>query len=207
MRKVILTTVAIFLFGYANAQQARYGIKGAVNISNFFGDTEGLDLKSRVGFDIGGFVEIKYSGNLSLQPEILYATKGATFENIKGTVDGNVFSGSIDFNLAYVVVPLMFKYYVVKSFSIEAGPQMGFLTSAKNVTKLDGFSQSVEMDSKDLFKSIDFALNFGAGYNVTKNIYAGARYSLGIENIAKNEFGNGAKLYNSGFSFSVGYNF
>lgn len=207
MKKNILSAIAVMTFAFVNAQDVKYGVKGGVNISNFSGDTDGTDLKSRVGFNIGGFVEIKFSEKFALQPEILYSTQGTKFKNVGAEVGGSFYTGDINFNLAYINIPVMFKYYGTKKFSIEAGPQIGFLTSAKSKTKLDGFNRTNQIDVKDIFESIDFGLNLGAGYDFTENIFVGARYNFGLANIAKTEAGDNTKLHNSVFSFSVGYKF
>ena len=149
MKKVIFSAIAVMAFGFANAQDVKYGIKGGLNISNFTGDTEGFDFKSKAGFNVGGFVEIKLSEKFSIQPELLYSSQGAKLENIGDYVDDVFYTGDIKFNFSYINVPVMFKYYVAEKFSIEAGPQIGFLVSAKTKTKLDGFSQTVENDIKD----------------------------------------------------------
>lgn len=207
MKKVILSAIAVMAFGIASAQDVKYGFKGGLNVSTFTGDKEGANLKSTIGFNVGGFVEIKLSEKFALQPELLYSTQGTKLTNIGDYLDGDFYTGDINFNLAYINVPVMAKYYVAEKFSIEAGPQIGFLTSAKTKTKLDGFSQTVEQNVKDSFESIDFGLNFGAGYDFTEHFAIGARYNLGLANIAKTEAGDNTKLHNSVFSFSVGYKF
>lgn len=207
MKKVILSAIAVMAFGMTNAQDVKFGLKGGLNVSNFSGDTDGIDLKSRFGFNVGGFVEIKFSEKFALEPEVLYSTQGARTENVGAEVEGIPYTGDIDFNLAYINIPVMFKYYAAEKFSVEAGPQIGFLTSAKTKTKLDGFSQTVEQDAKDSFESIDFGLNLGAGYDFTENFSAGVRYNLGLSNIAKTEAGDDSKLHNGVFSLSVGYKF
>lgn len=207
MKKIIFSSIAIMLFGFVSAQETKFGIKGGLNVSNFFGDTDGLDLKSRVGFNIGGFVEIKLSEKIALQPELLYSTQGAKLANVGAYVNGVFYTGDVKFNLAYINVPVMFKYYGTQKFSIEAGPQIGFLTSAKSKTTLNGFNRTNEMDAKDLFKSIDFGLNFGAGYDFTENIFVGARYNLGLANIGKTVAGDDGKTHNGVFSLSLGYKF
>ena len=95
----------------------------------------------------------------------------------------------------------MAKFFVAKGFSLEAGPQIGFLMSAK--VKADGESA----DIKELYESIDFGLNFGAGYDVSENINIGLRYSLGLSNILKVEEGDDSKLNNSNIAIAVGYKF
>lgn len=207
MKKVILTAVAVFVFGFTYAQKAQFGIKGGLNSSNFSGDTEGIDFKSRIGFNLGAFAAIKLSEKITLQPEISYSTQGAKAVNVTAPYDGTLYTGDVKFNLSYINVPVMIKYYVADKFNLEAGPQIGFLTSAKTSTKLDGFNQTVDQDIKDSFESVDFGLNIGAGYDFTKNISAGIRYNIGLSNIAKTEPGDNSKIENSVFSLSLGYKF
>ena len=208
MKKIILSAIAIFTIGFANAQKAEFGIKGGLNVAtqNFSG--EGApNPSSMVGFHIGGFVEIKISEKFSIQPELLYSTQGSKVENVTGNVEGTNYTGDIDFKLSYINIPVMFKYYVADKFNFEAGPQIGFLTSAETSTKLDGFNQTVDQDAKDFFESIDFGLNIGAGYDFTKKIFAGVRYNFGLSNVAKTEAGDDSEIRNSVFSLSAGYKF
>ncbi|MET0945253.1 MAG: porin family protein [Flavobacterium sp.] len=207
MKKIIMTAAAVMAFAFSNAQEVKFGVKGGLNLSNFSGDTEGIDFKSRVGFNVGGFVEIKLSDQLAIQPELLYSTQGAKVDNFGVELEGNFYTADVQFNLSYINIPVMFKYYIVEKFNIEAGPQIGFLTSAKTKTTVQGFSGSDEQDVKDSFESIDFGLNLGAGYDFTEHFSANARYNLGLANIAKTEPGDDSKLHNGVFSLSVGYKF
>ncbi|MBP1224737.1 porin family protein [Flavobacterium sp. 1355] len=205
MKKNILIIAAVLMFGLSNAQEAKFGLKGGLNISNFSGDTEGIDFKSRIGFNVGAFLEIKLSDKFAIQPEVLYATQGATADDFVDLESG--ITGDVAFKLNYINIPVMFKYYVAEKFNIEAGPQIGFLTSAKTTTKLNGYSGKHDMDVKDMFESIDFGLNFGAEYDFTEHISAGLRYNLGLANIAKTEEEDDSKVHNGVFSLSIGYKF
>jgi opacity protein-like surface antigen len=204
MKRIILTAAAVFAFGFANAQDAKFGVKGGLNVANFEGDT-GLDMKSKVGFHVGGFVAIKLSDKFTLQPEVLYSTQGAKADNIQQDINGTIYTADVDFNLDYVNVPLMVKYYAAEKFNIELGPQLGFLTSAKVKATVDG--TSAEEDVKDQFESMEYGVNVGAGYDFTEKLSAGLRYNLGLSNIAKTEPGDDSKLTNTVFSVSLGYKF
>ncbi|MEN2402940.1 porin family protein [Flavobacterium sp. MC2016-06] len=162
MKKIILSTVAILAFGFANAQQTRFGVKGGLNLTTFAGGNY-WDAKSLVGFHVGGFAEIKVIERLAIQPELLFSTQGAKLDNL-----------DINSKLNYLNIPVLAKFFITKQFTVEAGPQIGFLLSAKN----DG------EDAKDAFKSTDFGFNFGAGYNFTDNVSVGLRYTVGLSNIA-----------------------
>jgi opacity protein-like surface antigen len=202
MKKIILTAAAVFAFGFANAQDVKFGVKGGLNIANFSGDVE--DNSSKVGFNVGGFVEIKISDKFAVQPELLYSTQGTKFKMLEG-----VDSAEIKFNLEYINIPVMAKYFVADKFSLEAGPQIGFLTSAKAdyTATIDGETETGDENIKKNFESVDFGLNFGAGYEFTENLSASVRYNLGLSNIAKTEADDNTKLTNNVFSLSLGYKF
>lgn len=171
MKKNILALTALLVFGLANAQTAKFGIKGGMNISDWAGDTEGLDVKSKIGFNIGGFAEIKLSDKFAIQPELLYSAQGMRVDDFETEVDGVGFvTADMKFNLSYINIPVMFKYYAAEKFNIEAGPQIGFLTSAKLKTKVEGYGSS-DVDVKDNFESVDFGLNFGAGFDFTEHFF------------------------------------
>lgn len=207
MKKIILTSLLLFAFGFTFAQKAQFGIKGGLNSSNFSGDTEGVDFKSRIGFNVGIFAAIMLSEKITLQPEILYSTQGAKAVNVTVPYDDMLFTGDVKFNLSYINIPVMFKYYVADKFNLEAGPQIGFLTSAETSTKLDGSNQTVDEDAKDYFESVDFGFNVGAGYDFTDKIFAGIRYNIGLSNVFKTQPGDDSETQNSVFSLSVGYKF
>jgi hypothetical protein len=134
----------------------------------------------------------------------MYSTQGSKFDFL-AEYDGNIYDTENTFKLSYINIPVMFKYYAAEKFSLEAGPQLGFLTSSKMETEVIG--QSVTQNAKSLFESIDFGLNIGAGYDFTKNISAGVRYNFGLANVGKNEDGSDDSIKNNVFSVSVGYKF
>lgn len=207
MNKIILSAIAIFTIGFASAQKAQFGIKGGLNLAVILGDTDGIDFQSKAGYHVGGFVEIKVSDKISIQPELLFSTQGASVKDFEVELNNTLYSADVNFNLSYINIPVMLKYYAAEKFNLEIGPQIGFLTAAKTATKVDGFSQTVDQDIKDSFESVDFGLNIGAGYDFTKKISAGVRYNVGLSNIAKTESGDDSKIKNSVFSLSLGYKF
>jgi outer membrane scaffolding protein for murein synthesis (MipA/OmpV family) len=189
MKKVILSAVAVFAFGFANAQETKFGIKAGLNIANVT-NVEGA--KSKIGFAAGGFADVKLSEKFHVQPELLFSTQGAKFESFGTT-------GS--FNLNYINIPVMAKYYVVEGFNLQAGPQIGFLMSAKS--EFGGES----LDVKENLKTLDFGLNFGAGYDINENIMIDVRYNLGLSQLDK-EVADGEKVAkNSVIQIGVGYKF
>lgn len=205
MKKYILAAVAVMAFGFANAQKAQFGIKGGLNVANQNYSGEGAPSpSSRIGFHIGGFAEVKISDRFSIQPELLYSTQGSKFD-FTLEMEGVEYDTNNTFKLSYINIPVMFKYYAAEKFSLEAGPQIGFLTSAKLETKVLG--QSVTQDAKQLFESVDFGLNIGAGYDFTSKFSAGVRYNFGLTNVGKNDDGSNDSIKNNVLFVSLGYKF
>ena len=192
MKKLILSAIAIMAFTLSNAQETRFGVKGGLNLSNFTGEANN---KVRASFHIGGFAEIKVIERLAIQPELLYSSQGARYR-----VDGTSDSGRA-YKLDYINIPVLAKFYVTKEFTVEAGPQIGFLVSAKNE----------DNDIKDSFKGTDYGFNFGAGYNFTDNISVGLRYTVGISSLVDGDYDYFGSYFdsvkNSNLQLSLAYKF
>ena len=103
-------------------------------------------------------------------------------------------------NLTYIDVPVMLQYNADGLF-FEAGPQLGFLASAK-VT--DGTN---DQDIKSLFNTVDFGYAVGLGYKLETGPMVGLRYNGGITSAFKDVAGTTIKAHNSAFQLYVGYMF
>jgi len=183
MKKILLLAVFTALgFTNVNAQEIKFGAKAGFNLASISGDNT-KDVDAVTSFNFGVLSEIPLSDKFSFQPELMYSGQGYSFKD--HTVA-----------LSYLNIPLMGKYYVTKGLSIEAGPQLGFLLSAKNES----------IDVKDSFTTFDFGLNFGLGYKFKNGLNFGARYNLGLTDI-NNIDSSSAKNKNGVFQFSVGYFF
>lgn len=175
--------------GFVNAQSVNIGIKGGLNSYTIGGDdTEDID--GKLGYNVGLLGHIHLSERFGLQPEIVYSTQGAKAD------DG---SGDVKISLDYINVPVLFQYMYDNGFRIQAGPQVGFLTSAK--AKADG----VTVDLDDSFNTIDFGLSVGASYvHPPSGFGVDARYNLGLSNINEDD---ASKNYNRGFQVGIFYLF
>jgi opacity protein-like surface antigen len=186
MKKIIFAAAAVFAFGMTNAQEARFGAKGALNFATI---TNSEGAKNKVGFAIGGFAEIKVSDKFAVQPELMYSLQGAKYDG-----------GSAELN--YINIPVMAKYFVTEEISLQAGPQLGILMSA--TAKSDGGGSS---DFKDQTKAIDFGLNFGAGYNIGEDMMIDLRYNLGLSQIEKELASGQTASKNAVIQLGFGYKF
>lgn len=156
---VLIMMVAV-TGAYAQAQLA-IGVKGGLNFAKL--DVEDVSAKNRTGFHGGAFALIKLT-KIGIQPEIIFSQQGSKF-----TFDGQDYKS----NFSYVNIPVMLKLYLVAGLNLQAGPQFGFLTSAK----VDGD------DVKDLYKKSDVSVGLGAGWDLPFGLTVDARYNLGISKI------------------------
>ncbi|PKV51224.1 outer membrane protein with beta-barrel domain [Aquimarina sp. MAR_2010_214] len=199
MRKLLFVVIATFSLGVtAQEENIRFGAKAGLNIANIAGDAVN-GISSRTGFHLGAVVEIPISEKFAFQPEVLYSAQGYTMDE---TVFGIRIEGTT--KLDYINIPLIAKYYVVKGLSIQAGPQVGFLVSAKGEVKTAGIEREEDID--DFYKSVDLGLGFGAGYQLDMGLFFDARYNLGLSDINDVD-GDDDKNQNAVIQFSVGYKF
>ena len=141
MKKTLLVG-AIALFGALNAQT--FGVKAGMNIANL---SNSEDTKSLIGFNAGVFMNAPLAANFSIQPEVLYNTKGAK-------ADG----ADLSLNLDYISVPVMFQYNATPQFYLEAGPEFSFIVSSK------AKSGGVTADVDEIVEKFDIGVGLGAGY-------------------------------------------
>jgi opacity protein-like surface antigen len=206
MKKIFVAVVVLLSFGISFAQEEtksgsdiKYGAKGGLNLANIVGNDAG-DANVFIGFNAGFFVEIPVADKLIFQPEILYSAQGSKSD---GIIDGYNVDATLKFN--YINVPLMFKYQVANKFSLEAGPYIGFLTSAKLKFDVEGLGSDT-VDMKDDVKSTDFGIGVGMNYEFSDVIFANARYQGGLTEIGDSEAG-GNSVKNSVFQIGLGFRF
>jgi hypothetical protein len=214
LRKLLLLAAFTGILTAAKAQEQqtttestltpKFGIKGGVNLTNLYVD-DVEDENMKVGLNAGVFVKLPVTRGFSIQPEVLYSSKGAKLRY------NNVFGeGEYRYNLNYVEVPLLAVFNLGKNFNIHAGPYAAFLASA-NIKRLDTESGDVDhiadLDTDD-FEKFDYGLTGGLGFDVDK-FTLGARYNYGLNEIGKDGIAGQAtkNSKNSAFTFYIGFAF
>lgn len=176
MKKIFILAFTVLVSLSAQAQvQVALGLKGGANISKF--DDASSD--NFTSFHGGAFALFKLT-KIGIQPELLYSLQGSKF-------------GPDDLKTSYVNIPVMLKLYLVAGLNVQAGPQFGFLNSAK----LDG------ANVKGSLKSSDTSLNFGLGWDLPFGVTLDARYNLGLSDISDDPSFDGLK--SRVIQLSVGY--
>lgn len=172
MKKIMLI-VLIFAAANSFAQNYELGVKGGVNISNFTGTSwNNASAKSLVGFHVGGFLSLFLGDNFAIQPEVLFSSQGAKYQD--ATSNQNL-------KVNYINVPVMLKYRFNGGFYIEAGPQIGFRESDLNT--IGSVNSHVN--------NTDFSVAGGLGYHSNIGLGVGARYTAGVSKVGNFDASNG----------------
>lgn len=171
MKKIVLMVI-LFISVRSYSQIFQFGIKAGMNISNFTGgDFDAVKKKALIGFHGGTYLRFRL-GNFALQPEAMISTQGAKIDSV---------SGSYDWKLSYINIPVMAQYRFPSGFYIEAGPQVGFK-----------ISEDIENESlKDFAKGLDLSVAGGIGFRGKKGLGIGGRYSAGLSKIGDFNPSNG----------------
>lgn len=218
--------MALFAMSVASAQ-VKFGAKVGLNLamqsytSAYTGAVNPTN-DPKVGFHIGGLAEIKLADKFAIQPELLVSFEGSKQSSTFSDFDYTS-KEEHKVNLTYINVPVMFKYYVIDKLSVEAGPQVGILASAKDKYEYTETSSGVvtssskTVDVKNIYKSVNFGFNIGAGYNFTDHLSAGLRYNIGLSDVGQAgtvDYGDGPeaqpkyyKVKNNVFQVSLAYMF
>jgi hypothetical protein len=187
MKKLLLGAILLFSI-ISVGQEIKFGAK--IGINNSTVSSSYASYSSTIGLQIGGYASYNFSDKFVLQPELLYSMQGASSPLAKLTLN-------------YLNIPVMGKYYVADKFNLEAGPQIGFLLSTDTVATPSQYSSSTPPSKS----TVDFGINFGAGYDINDKISIDLRYTKGLSNIYSNWVlgGETIKMYNSNIGASLTY--
>jgi opacity protein-like surface antigen len=184
---------------------AGFGVKLGLTVTNFGGedadDLGFLDFENKLGFAAGALMNIPLSPMVSLQPELMFVTKGAEVE-IFGRNEGYL-------SLNYLEIPVLVRVDVPVAANVApfvvAGPALGFLLSAKAVDR-NGNTDNI----KDDFENVDLGFIVGGGLGIPLSsggvIDIEVRYEVGLADINDDRNFN-VELENRAFFILGGYRF
>lgn len=210
MKKLLpLLSFALLLSATASAQGLRYGITGAMNLSNYAieSDASSYTSDSRIGFRAGFRMEIGapfiYDG-FYFMGEAVLSSKGSKLSTSMD--DKSVKNISRPY---YLEIPLHIGYHYAfknSSFGIfgSAGPYFGVGLFGENKLTVGDVNTKPDTFSSESLKRFDFGLGVRAGVSMFNHyrIYLG--YDWGLINIAQT---SGDKVNNRNFYVGAAYMF
>jgi len=201
--------IALLVGDKLNSDKFELGIRLAGNWQNLTG-YDGTSSRFGIGFGIYG--TLKLSDKFSLQPELFFKDpRGAdgvpANEFGHPDLDPLLENAEVTAKLAYVSLPVLLKYHLTPQISVGFGPQIGYLSSARNEYVAQVYSKEdlvFKDDIKDTLNNFDFALAFNLEYRLMKKraIQIGLRYYLGLSDIVKDNSGDSVR--NSVFQVYIG---
>jgi hypothetical protein len=172
MKKISLVVMGLALTTMSFAQHVQFGLKAGVNLADI--DDSQAPTDKRTAYHFGALAHIHLSRSWAIQPEVVYSAQGAEYNEA-------AYNGTDKVN--YINVPVLIQYMTPQGLRFQAGPQVGFLTSAKFKNRVD----ENEIDIEDVFDNADFSVALGVGYLTPIGLGVDARYNLGVNNVYKNE--------------------
>lgn len=240
MKKIIITlivTVGVFCTSTAQEfiKKAKFGVIGGINISNHSGtiadypsvivnklgiSSRVSDFKddSRTSFQIGVLATLPITERFYVQPELLFQSQGSSGVIVlQGNTGVNVDVFKSKFNLNYIKLPIMAKFFVLKDvLALEAGPTISFNISSKlieeptkEILAINPNLSTETTNFKEYVNGFEFGLGAGASVNLPLGLFAQARYELGFSKVldatkigaTQNNLKNGTIKLSVGFLF------
>ena len=206
MKKMRLVLVVAMLAIVTGASaQLNLGVKGGVNMSNFYGD-ELDDQNVKIGFHVGLAADYEIAYNSAIQTGLFFTTKGAKYSESIGDA-----SADFTVNPMYLQLPVHYAYKLDVTpgtrIVFHAGPYVAYGIGGKS--KLSGslgdWDGETEWDvfGDDGFKRFDAGLGLGVGAEFGP-ILLDLGWDMGLVNIADSNSGD---IKNQNAYLSVGYKF
>jgi len=179
----------VLIFGDKIAtEQFHLTIDAGLNITGM----PGLDgTKDLVGLYYGMGTFIKLNDKWALAPEFKPLSQRGARAIQPFIVYPGMTDASYKVRLNYIDVPLMVQYKITPKIYISAGPQIGFMVSAKQISEgisLEGSKETkIMMDVKDAFNKTYYSIPLEFGMVLPKilgkTLEFKARYSIGLNEV------------------------
>jgi len=220
MKKLMLLCCATALLATAAHAQSerrsplRFGLKAGANISHLRVTNNGYTTESNSfapGVYGGGLLEISGPAGSKFKGQIEALFNWHNFKNKYTEAD---LSLERKISLSQISVPIMVKYFVIPSLSINAGGSVNFNIAGKikDETDVRGLITRTEtdMNDADMLQTLQVGALVGATYYIYKGFFVDARYNYYFGSMAKNPIstGNDDPAYRiSAIQVGIGYKF
>jgi hypothetical protein len=185
------------------------GVKIGIDISSLPNAGEVFDqvvkqssteTSAKTGVTFGGYVILPITGFFSLQPELMFVGKGV---KLKETAN----NGTVTASLRYLEFPVLLRYAAtVGNYPafLLVGPTFGI--KASTGAHLEGPNGTVDYDIGSAVRNFDGGVAFGGGIEYHQYVFE-VRYTLGLTDIATDNFAHTDSLKNRTFAVLAGYRF
>jgi len=200
-RKTLILLLTSFSIAYQISAQVQWGIKAGGNLSAMLLKDESgyVKVKMLPGFHLGGTADLALADKFSLQPALLFTSKGFTMDK-DGGAEYLYDVEKIKFTGYYIELPVnfIFKPQVGNGrMLLGAGPYIAYGLGGhwkaeangvsvkgklKFVNDISGTDSSLSGNSRTVpyIKPFDFGANILIGYEFSKHLYFHINGQLGL---------------------------
>lgn len=203
MKKTMIALVCMLMAaGTAMAQKNfTIGPKVGVDYTHWWG--KNINDESALSYQAGMFMEYRMNNKFAIAPEVVFAAHNRPTMEWHDWIDIDPARDVITtYHTNYINIPVMLKYYVTPSLSIDLGPQFGFKVYDKSTDKWEEDGKEIKEKHNMGHRSFDFGLGLGATYNFNEKVFVQLRYTLGLVPLYK-----GSNARNGNAQLSIGYRF
>ncbi|MFY7965058.1 MAG: porin family protein [Chitinophagaceae bacterium] len=190
MKKTIVVLAVLFsVNNIVTAQNFAIGLKAGANLSKISGSSFSDEYK--LSYHAGAFMSLDFNKKIGIQPEVLLSQAQAQ------TVSSGVIlpSGSQNYKLSYLSIPLLLRYKFSKVIILNVGPQYSILLNKDDNAITNG---------QNAFKDGDFAMVAGLQLDFKYLRFYG-RYNIGLNDI--NDLSSSEKWKNEQIQLGLGFRF
>src|SRR4051794_10938491 len=180
--------IALLFGDKLNTDKLEFGLSGGLNISTISNLT---DTKTRNGFNLGLYFNIKLNDNCFLRVEAVPKFPGGVAKmkpyslNDAG-LDSLLYAGDVTREIKNIGLPVLIRYRIKNLLFAEGGPQLNLRTKAKDIFESGDLTYKNHIE--DNITRFDFGFTFGLAQKLNKQIGAvalGIRYYIGLTDIDK----------------------
>ena len=190
MKKYLLIFLTIILVSTTHAYGVKFMVGGHLAKYAVEPEGAGVEWKNKMGVLVGGGIELFSVPHISLDIDGFYFRKGSKFESA---------TEELDYTLDVIsITPVVrVKFLPGPSPYVLGGGEFSYILTHK----------SEDVDIKNLIKSFDYGLVFGAGFRMSMpgaSLFFEGRYHLGLANIYKDPLDPDASLKTKALVVIVG---
>jgi hypothetical protein len=208
--RVSMLAAALFVLSASmlQAQTITTGLKIGIDFSSLPNSGAVIDqivkqpsteTSSKVGVLFGGFVTVPFWNRLAVQPELQFVMKGTKLNEAGG--------GTVTAGVRYLEFPVLLRYSIPvgeRSGYVLIGPTFG--VKAGSSAKLEGTSQTADVDIDSAIRTFDGGLAFAGGLDY-RSYFVELRYTQGLNDIAADIFPHTESVKNRNIAIAVGIRF
>ena len=199
MKRILLLTLISLSIG-VNAQsliQTKFGVKVGANIANIASTpNEGvnhIDNRALIGVAGGFYMEIALNDKWYINPEIVYAQKGASFDydfihdyDVNHRDEHNTTN---ELKLSYVELNPTISYKTPYKIALNFGPSVSYLIQSDYIPNETNTSEIAghELLEESIYteESLDVGVNIGASYYLTETFLIEGKVNTGFMKIGE----------------------